>query len=469
LLADDMGLGKTYQALAFLAWLKEQMNDGVIPQKPLLVVAPVGLLANWEKEQGLHLRHEGIGEPLRAYGSWLKLLKRGSHMGGDATLDTVQMSRAPWILANYEAISDYQLSFGAIQFGAVIFDEAQKIKSPSTAMTSAAKALNADFVVAMTGTPVENRLADLWCITDTCQPFALKDLKSFSQRFETNPTPETLKTLRDHLWQKESEVGVSEPLMLLRRLKTEKLKGLPEKKEHTVQQNMPVRQLEAYRQAISLNDIRGPQGTLGLIQSLRQISLHPGLFDGQGFDPADSARFAATLDILDRVSKQGEKVLIFIESLEIQAANQLPLLLQRRYQLKELPMVINGSIGTKERQKRVDAFQENRQGFDVMLLSPKAGGVGLTLTAANHVIHLSRWWNPAVEDQCSDRAHRIGQTKNVHIYYPVAIFPEDPERSFDLKLNELMSRKRELSKSMLMPMEFGKDDYDALLIAVGKT
>jgi hypothetical protein len=468
LLADDMGLGKTYQALAFLGWLKEQMNDGVIPQKPLLVVAPVGLLANWEKEQGLHLRHEGIGEPLRAYGSWLKLLKRGSHMGGDATLDTVKMSRAPWILANYEAISDYQLSFGAIQFGAVIFDEAQKIKSPSTGMTSAAKALNADFVVAMTGTPVENRLSDLWCITDTCQPFALKDLKSFSQRFETNPSPEILKTLRDHLWQKESEVGVSEPLMLLRRLKTEKLKGLPEKKEHTVRQNMPVRQLEAYRQAISLNDIRGPQGTLGLIQSLRQISLHPGLFDGQGFDPADSARFAATLDILDRVYKEGEKVLIFIESLEIQAANQLPLLLQRRYLLKELPMVINGSIGTKERQKRVDAFQENRQGFDVMLLSPKAGGVGLTLTAANHVIHLSRWWNPAVEDQCSDRAHRIGQTKEVHVYYPVAIFPEDPERSFDLKLNELMSRKRELSKSMLMPMEFGKDDYDVLLAAVSR-
>jgi superfamily II DNA or RNA helicase len=469
LLADDMGLGKTYQALAFLAWLKEQMNDGVIPPKPLLVVAPVGLLANWEKEQGLHLRHAGIGEPLRAYGSWLKLLKRGSHMGGDATLDTVQMSRAPWILANYEAISDYQLSFGAIQFGAVIFDEAQKIKSPSTAMTSAAKALNSDFVVAMTGTPVENRLADLWCIADTCQPFALKDLKSFSRRFETNPAPETLKALRDNLWQQESDVGVSEPLMLLRRLKTEKLKGLPEKKEHTVRQNMPMRQLQAYRQAISLNDIRGPQGTLGLIQSLRQISLHPGLFDGQGFDPMDSARFAATLEILDKVSKDGEKVLIFIESLEIQAANQLPLLLQRRYRLKELPMVINGSIGTKERQKRVDAFQESSEGFDVMLLSPKAGGVGLTLTAANHVIHLSRWWNPAVEDQCSDRAHRIGQTKDVHIYYPVAIYPEDPERSFDLKLNELMSRKRELSKSMLMPMEFGPDDYDALINLVSKT
>lgn len=467
LLADDMGLGKTYQALAFLAWVHEQMNDGLIPRKPLLVVAPVGLLANWEREQSIHLQSGGLGEPLRAYGSWIRLLKRGSHVGGTAALDTTQLSRATWVLANYEAISEYQLSFGAIDFGVVIFDEAQKIKSPSTAMTSAAKALNVDFVIGMTGTPVENRLADLWCIADTCQPGALKDLKSFSQRFEVSPTPETLKTLRDHLWQQESAVGKTEPLMMLRRLKVEKLKGLPEKHEHVMRRDMPERQLAAYRQAIALNDLRGPQGTLGLIQSLRQISLHPGLFDAKGFDPEDSARFAATVEILDRVHKSGEKALVFIESLEIQSATQLPLLLQRRYGLPQAPMVINGAVGTAERQRRVDAFQANTTGFDVMLLSPKAGGVGLTLTAANHVVHLSRWWNPAVEDQCSDRAYRIGQTKDVHIYYPMAIDPSRPDDSFDMKLNELMGRKRDLSRTMLMPMEFVKEDYEMLLSGMG--
>jgi hypothetical protein len=467
LLADDMGLGKTYQALAFLAWVHEQMNDGVIPRKPLLVVAPVGLLANWEREQGIHLQSGGLGEPFRAYGSWIKFLKRGSHVGGTAALDTTEISRATWVLANYEAISEYQLSFGAIDFGVVIFDEAQKIKSPSTAMTSAAKALNVDFVIGMTGTPVENRLADLWCIADTCQPGALKDLKSFSQKFEASPTPEALKTLRDHLWQQESAVGKAEPLMMLRRLKVEKLKGLPEKHEHVIRRNMPERQLAAYRQAIALNDLRGPQGTLGLIQSLRQISLHPGLFDGKDFDPDDSARFAAMVEILDRVHKTGEKALVFIESLEIQSATQLPLLLQRRYGLLQAPMVINGAVGTAERQRRVDAFQADSYGFDVMLLSPKAGGVGLTLTAANHVIHLSRWWNPAVEDQCSDRAYRIGQTKDVHIYYPMAIDPGRPDDSFDIKLNELMGRKRDLSRTMLMPMEFGKEDYERLLSGMG--
>jgi SNF2 family DNA or RNA helicase len=121
--------------------------------------------------------------------------------------------------------------------------------------------------------------------------------------------------------------------MLLLLLKTDKLHGLPEKNEHTIQKSMPERQLAAYKQAKALNDIRGPQGTLGLIQSLRQISLHPGLCDGKGFDPMDSARFSAMIDILDNVHALGEKVLIFIESLEIQTANQLPLLLQRRYKM----------------------------------------------------------------------------------------------------------------------------------------
>jgi SNF2 family DNA or RNA helicase len=382
-------------------------------------------------------------------------------------LDTIELGRAPWVLASYEVVSDYQLSFGAVDFAVVVFDEAQKIKSPSTGMTSAAKALNADFVVAMTGTPVENRLADLWCIADTCQPGALKDLKSFSQRFEANPEKERLMRLRSLLWQAEERVGQAEPLMMLRRLKAEKLKGLPAKHEHVIRKPMPNRQSETYARALALSNIRGPEGTLGLIQSLRQISLHPGLFDGDGFDPEASARFVGMIEVLDAVHRRGEKALVFIESLEIQAANQLPLLLQRRYGLPATPMVINGQVGTSERQKRVDAFQEGAAGFDVMLLSPKAGGVGLTLTAANHVIHLSRWWNPAVEDQCSDRAYRIGQSRDVHIYYPMAIAPEEPERSFDLKLNELMARKRDLSRTMLMPMEFGKQDYEDLMTGLG--
>ena len=137
----------------------------------------------------------------------------------------------------------------------------------------------------------------------------------------------------------------------------------------------------------------------------------------------------------------------------------------QRYNLKKLPMVINGEIDAFKRQKRVDEFQSSKD-FDVMILSPKAGGVGITLTAANHVIHLSRWWNPAVEDQCSDRVYRIGQTKDVHIYYPLAIYPADPDNSFDIKLDALMTRKRNLSQQLLAPPIITKDDYEELLKSV---
>ena len=184
---------------------------------------------------------------------------------------------------------------------------------------------------------------------------------------------------------------------------------------------------------------------------LRGISLHP--------DPPEqakderyveqSARLRAAFAALDRLRDRGEKALIFLESLEMQ--RYLAALLQRRYRLSALPMIINGSIAGPERQEGVDAFQAGDNGFDVIILSPRAGGVGLTLTAANHVIHLSRWWNPAVEDQCTDRVYRIGQERDVHVYYLQAIHPEFGEQSFDKRLHDLLERKRSLSREMLMP------------------
>jgi hypothetical protein len=467
LLADDMGLGKTFQALAFLAWIKELMDNGVIAKRPILIVAPVGLLKNWEAEHDMHLASPGLGDVVRAYGDHLKFIKSGSHRSGNAGLDTTQLANADWVLANYEAVSDYQLSFGAIKFACVVFDEAQKIKTPSARMTHAAKGLNTEFVLAMTGTPVENRLADLWCIADTVQPMALGILKDFSIKYETESAQDSVKKLRDLIWQEESQISQSTPQLMLRRLKTEKLSGLPKKYEHFVRQDMPRDQVQAYRHAVAMKEVKGPQGTLGTIQALRSVSLHPGLYTNSSseFDPSKSARFKVALDILDECFKVGEKVLVFLESLELQSPEQFPLFLQRRYDLAHLPLVINGDVKTHIRQNRVDEFQQ-RGGFDVMILSPKAGGVGITLTAANHVIHLSRWWNPAVEDQCSDRAYRIGQTKDVHIYYPLAINPEDPESSFDLKLNELMHRKRILSQQLLAPPTFTKEDYESILSSV---
>jgi SNF2 family DNA or RNA helicase len=466
LLADDMGLGKTYQSLAFLAWIKEQMDEGAIEKRPILIVAPVGLLKNWEAEHNLHLNDDGLGEVVLAYGNYLKFLRKGSHSSGSATLDTSCLNSADWILANYEAVSDYQLSFGAIKFACVIFDEAQKIKSPSARMTHACKGLNSEFILAMTGTPVENRLADLWCIADMVQPLSLGTLREFSSKHEAADSSEAIKNLRKNIWQKEELIDTHKPLLMLRRLKGEKLPGLPNKYEHHIKRNMPEPQIKAYESIVENHFILGPQGTLGTIQALRSTSLHPRIGDDL-FDINESARFQIAFEILDKCKSINEKVLIFLESLELQAADQIPLLIMQRYALKKLPMVINGEIDAFKRQKRVDEFQSSDE-FDVMILSPKAGGVGITLTAANHVIHLSRWWNPAVEDQCSDRVYRIGQKKDVHIYYPLAIFPKDSENSFDIKLDTLMTRKRSLSQELLAPPVITKNDYDELLKSVQK-
>jgi SNF2 family DNA or RNA helicase len=464
LLCDDMGLGKTYQALAFGLWLRDLMEHGDIERKPLLIVGPVGLLRNWEMEIDQHLLEPGLGTLVRAYGEHLRPLRRGRHLDGTAGLDTAKLARADVVLANYEAVSDYQLSFGAVPFAAVILDEAQKIKSPKARMTHAAKALNADFALAMTGTPVENRLADLWCIADTVQPGALADLKDFSARYETDGAD--VGALRSLVWHDEQDASGSTPRMLLRRLKTDKLEGLPRKHEHVIRMPMPDRQAEAYERALAIRQVSGPEGTLGMIHALRRVSLHPTLVEG-GADAGElkienSARMIAAIEVLDRVAEKGEKALVFLESLDLQEADQLPTLLKRRYGLPRLPMVINGQVSTEARQSRVDAFQRER-GFDLMLLSPKAGGVGLTLTAANHVVHLSRWWNPAVEDQCSDRVYRIGQTKPVHIYYPLAILADAEESSFDVQLQRLMDRKRQLAQNLLAAPAFSREDYEELL------
>lgn len=466
LLADDMGLGKTLQALAFCSWLISLMSQGIIAKQPILIVAPVGLLKNWEIEQKIHLE-TGLGTCCRAYGEYLKILKSGSHKTGTAKLDVSSISNADWVLANYETVSEYQMTFGAVKFAAVIFDEAQKIKNPSARMTHAAKALNAEFVLAMTGTPVENRLADLWCISDTVQPGALADLRSFSSRYEGATDESNLMELRKLIWH---EPDSPQPKLMLRRLKSEKLKGLPQKHAHFIQYPMPAEQMDCYKGAIDLHKLSEEKSVLGLLQSLRTISLHPGLYsggDGASLRPEFSARFSVLIELLDKIREKNEKALIFVESLELQEAHNLPEILFSKYGLRRPPMVINGEIKTAERQKRVDLFQQE-EGFDVMLLSPKAGGVGITLTAANHVIHLSRWWNPAVEDQCSDRVYRIGQTKDVHIYYPMAIYPAAPDFSFDIKLNQLMERKRNLSAQMLAPASFSGNDFEELASEVSK-
>lgn len=460
LLADDMGLGKTLQSLAFLAWLRAGMDAGVIARAPILIVAPTGLLANWKAEHDRHLQGHGLGECLAAYGDGLRALR--TQQNGDVpALDQARLRNAAWVLTTYETLRDYDRDFGAVPFAALLADEAQKVKTPGARVTDAIKGMNADFRIALTGTPVENRLADLWCIVDGVHSGSLGDLKRFSRRYESDIDIEKLRSLKTFL---EGSFGGA-PALLLRRMKEDELPDLPTAKFHLKEVGMPAAQVRAYDAVIAAvagNDRRG--AVLEGLQRIRQVALHPDPAMSASDEDfiAASARLKVCMDALDSIAAAGDRALIFLDSLDMQS--RLAGIIQRRYRLNAPPAIISGEVAGPRRQQRVDRFQEAPDGFDAMILSPRAGGVGLTLTRANHVIHLSRWWNPAVEDQCTGRALRIGQSRTVHVHIPVGTLGNG-RRSFDQNLHDLLERKRQLMREALMPGGFDDGDQRALLEA----
>ncbi|MEO5334535.1 MAG: SNF2-related protein [Magnetococcus sp. YQC-5] len=471
LLADDMGLGKTLLALAFLKWMTDIRAQLGMERLPMMVIAPTGLLANWNAEHERHLSAPGLGVPLRAYGNDLKQLRVDGWRGrdvdlGQPLLDSTRLQEADWILTTFETLRDYHHSFAKVRLAIAVYDEAQKIKNPTSQLARAAKTVNADFNLTMTGTPVENRLEDLWAIMDVTYPGYLGDLKSFSDIYPPEEIA-ALKRLRSIMLDPVGEV----PPVMIRRMKVDKLEGLPEKRTVPLPKPMPKKQADSYAEVVTRGrQASGPGAILEILHAMRGVSLHP--IDPQQAHgiPHDeyiawSARLAATFAILRQVANAREKALVFVESLDMQEA--LAAMIKREFHLPKLPMLINGKVSGEKRQKAVDAFQTRYGEFDVMILSPKAGGVGLTLTAANHVIHLSRWWNPAVEDQCTDRIYRIGQGKTVTVYYPMAVHPGIGESSFDIKLNALLEKKRDLSRDLLVPPLAGEDQSTLFRETIG--
>ena len=463
LLADDMGLGKTFQALMFLLWLRSKTPH----PKPVLIVAPTGLLRNWQAELSQHIEAELMGPVVEAFGANLRnfRLEAGSDIrGGTSRLDVSEWNDAGIVLTTYETMRDYHMSFARIPFAAIVYDEIQKLKNPASQMTRAAKALNGTIQIAMTGTPVENRLQDLWSIADTVYPGFLGSSREYESSFPANDL-ERLGDLQHRLIERDKEL----PPFMLRRMKDEILTGLPEKKARKYPVEMPTAQAQAYdlvlARARALRE-SGEQGAmLKVLHMLRGTSLHP--LPPRGISNIDeyigqSARLKKTFEILEEVKQRGEKALLFCEDLEMQAF--LAMAIQERFALERRPMCISGKVAGHKRQEMVTAFQSSPASFDVLILSPKAGGVGLTITAANNVIHLSRWWNPAVEDQATDRAYRIGQTRPVTIHIPMAVHPDEAigPSSFDQRLDALMERKRSLSRGLLMPPESDRDVEDLL-------
>lgn len=472
--ADEPGLGKTLQTLAFLSWLRKAMAAGAPENRlPILIVAPTSLLQNWEKEVDLHLDDTGLGFVERLYGAGVSSRKHHGSRGkdtadGKARLDFGALEEAiregrghgRWLLTTYRTLTDYQHSFAKLRFSAAVFDEIQAVKNPATLGAEALRAVPANFRIGLTGTPVENRLTDLWAIMDQLAPGALASLARFRRRFEP-PSSEMVEELHMRTF----GMRDGKPPLGIRRLKTDVASDLPPKQRLLHPRVMPPLQAERYLEAHAKAASSPRGGALKALQHIRSVSAHPGAEEGETDAAfiAASARLAATLEILAWINSRNERALIFIEHIKLQ--HRVAEILRRVFGLEVVP-IINGKTPAKKRQPIVDKFQRhirNDEGFDALILAPRAAGTGLTLTAACHVIHLSRWWNPAVEEQCNDRTHRIGQTQPVTVHVPMAIHPEYITSSFDCLLHNLMRQKRQLASAALWPAGDSDGDISEML------
>ena len=468
--ADEQGLGKTLQTLAFLRWL-QAAGDG---SRPILIVAPTSLLRTWEAEVDVHLEPPGLGRLIALYGAGLGGRKRRDAQGidtqsGEAKLDLASLEKAIderkggrfWLLTTYATLTSYQHSLGRVKFAAVVFDEIQALKNPATLRSFAARAMNADFRIGLTGTPIENRTTDLWAIMDQLCPGALDSLREFSGRYG-KPDEENMRELHRRVF----EALADQPSLAMRRTKDQVAKDLPTKTRRLHPREMPEKQAVAYEAAkLNLGNGASKRAALRVLHHIRSVSAHPDLSSRGAVDAAfvaASARLDATFDVLRRIRDAGERALVFIEHVRLQY--RFIELARREFGLARIEL-INGGTPIAGRQEAVDRFQRHLAsdgGFDLMVLGTRAAGTGLTLTAATHVIHVSRWWNPAVEEQCNDRVHRIGQAKPVTIHVPMAIHAKYREHSFDCLLQSLMNRKRRLATSALWPMGDNATDANEL-------
>lgn len=442
LLADDMGLGKTLQVLYLLDWHARFHNPD---NKPYLIVAPVSLLENWSRE---YKRFFTDSMPITI------LDKMPTNR--DESFIKVNSNKHIMVVG-YEAMHRAQISLGAIDFAVIVLDEAQKIKTPSTMVTNAAKALKADFRIAMTGTPVENTFMDFWCIMDFSIPGLLGNARSFAQKFQ-NPLKDPNADVGEIGRELRKKVGG----YFLRRLKTELAQELPEKKEELHYINMPQVQLDRYIDVINMGtDARKNEkipAPLQRIQELRKVCDPPyiGMKNIEDIPVEElissSAKLMATIQIIDDIKSKNEKVIVFTDRHDMQ--RMLQRIFYAKYKLEV--SVINGDTSTRSRgnnvsrQATVDRFQK-MPGFNIIIMSQLAAGVGLNVTGANHVIHYSRHWNPAKEMQATDRVYRIGQEKDVYIHYPMAVTPLFD--TFDVVLNELLAHKTNLATASLYPTD----------------
>jgi SNF2 family DNA or RNA helicase len=413
-MADDMGLGKTIQVISIILKLKEENKL----KKPVLVVCPTTLMGNWKKE-------------LEMFAPKLKCV---TYHGSERKLDV----KNDVILTTYAIMRIDVEEMKKQAWGMIIVDEAQNIKNPDTAQTIAVKSVKSDVKIAMTGTPVENRLTELWSIFDFINRGYLGSLKEFQKSYAI--PIEKFKEIS-----RASKLKMSASPFVLRRLKTDKhvISDLPEKMVLDEYCYLAKPQALLYEKTLNemMDKISGFTGVnrrgniFKLITALKQICNHPYQFLKTGDMSKDlSGKMEKCVDLVQSIIDNNEKTLIFTQYKEM--GDIMCQILQEECNVK--PLFFHGSLNINQREKLIEDFQTKPED-NVMILSLKAGGTGLNLTSATNVIHYDLWWNPAVEDQATDRTYRIGQDRNVMVHRLITL------GTFEEKIDEMLKSKKELA------------------------
>ncbi len=416
LLADDMGLGKTVQVLTTLLKLKE---EGCLKENKALIIAPTTLLTNWEKEI------EKFTPKLIS--SVYHGLKR-----------ELNENDADLILTTYGTIRNDIKKIERINWNAIVIDEAQNIKNPGTKQTKNIKKLKSQVKIAMSGTPVENRLSEYWSIFDFINKGYLGPSEKFKKQFA-----KPIEIYRDKN-KLETFKKITSPF-ILRRVKTDKniIKDLPEKIKNNQYCSLTKEQAAIYQNIVdnTMRDIETNDGItrkgliFKLITALKQVCNHPYHYLKKGkLDASLSGKTTLLFNLLENIYANNEKTLIFTQYKEM--GDILVKLISRKFDSE--PLFLHGGTPRKKRDKMINDFQ-NEKHIKTFILSLKAGGTGLNLTAARNVIHYDLWWNPAVERQATDRTYRIGQTKNVMVYRLLT------KSTFEEKIEEMQQGKKELA------------------------
>lgn len=425
-LADDMGLGKTIQLIALLLHEREKGD----PVGPTLLVVPMSLVGNWRREMERFspslkvLVHHGLDR------------RSGQAFVDEAACQDVVISTYALTHRDFEHLN-------AVQWHRIVLDEAQNIKNPAAKQTAAVRSLRAVHRAALTGTPLENRLSELWSILNFLNPGYLGGAAEFRRRFavpiERHHDAERASRLRDLI----------RPFVL-RRLKSDPSVqvDLPAKMEMKVFCNLTKEQAALYEAIVGemLGQIERTEGIqrrgliLATLTKLKQVCNHPVQFLGDGTDlPHRSGKCDRIVEMLEEVLAEGDRALVFTQYRVM--GHLLERLLRTAFDREIL--FLHGGTTQRERETLVERFQSKGDEAPIFILSLKAGGFGLNLTAANHVFHFDRWWNPAVEDQATDRAHRIGQDRTVQVHKFVCI------GTLEERIDALLAHKRSLAENII--------------------